>query len=141
MFTNQLERVTPLKLVSFIQNHYMEFIQVNYASQEAKDYAELLFCKTLVRVFTSRRDALYKKFKLKHGKDIENFPRNEAIKVDHQDGFTLRCKVGTARTVFDKDAFMKAVSEKYHLPISELYHISRGTMKTGAAPVLWEVEE
>jgi hypothetical protein len=50
-------------------------------------------------------------------------------------GVTLKAKVNSGRESFDKDAFIKAVSEKFDISAQELHKMAEKTVKKSKPPV------
>ncbi len=67
------------------------------------------------------------KVKLTH--PVDQFILNEIPEVK------VFAKVSNPRKSFDKDAFIKAVADKFNLSAHELYSIAEDCEKIGAAPV------
>lgn len=54
--------------------------------------------------------------------------------------FVVTCKVSAGRQTFDKDAFIKEVSQKYNLSARELQKLAATTTKTSAPAKSFSVE-
>jgi hypothetical protein len=96
-----------------------------------KVLVELHLAKECAAVAKAHKDAAEKAIIKEFGKPTEVGEHSIVI----ANPIRLTAKVTSPRKSFDKDKFIKAVSETYHIPQSELVNLASGCVKESKAPV------
>lgn len=136
-----MKKVAPEKVITEFVNKAFISVELPKSNNPALQsmLCDLYIANAMKSLGTAKQKKLVDDFKKTYKALLEKAEVNQPFEIDAAAPFSLMAKVSNPRESFDKDAFIKAVADKYDISAIELLDLAKETVKESAAPTSFEV--
>lgn len=136
-----IDRYEPKEIITKLVNRAFISIKLPNSNnpEEQQLLADLYIANAMASLGSTKKNVVTDQLKRMYKAALAKQAPNDLELLDNIHPFMLHAKVGNPRRAFHKEAFIKAVADKYDISVMELNKLAESSVKYSVAPITFTV--